>query len=708
MRKMLIGTLLAAVLCTPALAQPFAYETGTIQIAGPRPAPSGDGFLNIEGFQLGSFASYGTARWDLSAAKAAFDTAFGAGNWTVSSVALTMTQANASFTTDGAMALYWSADDTTDAKTISSPLKYPLFDPNGILPPDLPVVEADPILTYTFTQVASGHKDGYNIYTPGDTGQRLAMASDILADNTLTLVFNEGDGFVAATYAGQTGAGDPNDAPELEIVAIAVGANNPPVADAGLDQTVVDIDQSHAEAVTLDGSGSTDADGTIVNYKWTEGAIVLANGASATPTVNLALGVHTVTLEVTDDDLDTDTDEVLITVNPGGTAPIAEAGAPQEATDTDDNGSEVITLDGSLSHDTDGGMIIRHEWFERGSSLGTGAVLALPLSVGIHTLELQCEDNAGWISRDWTFVKVLPANVIGRHNFDGASADSFVQDPNNNFTSPADGFGVYSRATSVNVPFVLLDDNLEHDPNALECTPSGFFPLDNSGVIKCAQQDAWFGVGDLANPDNLDGLGSVEMTFDITGFDNIEVSVDLGAFGNFENADPCDPNFIYDGQVWTATIDAGSPQTLFSSSIDEGTQYFYTFSSGRQWFENDPMQINGTRIDNELKTFTAPVSGTGSTLTVRVDYIQDASGEAMIFDDVIVASAAGGGCGPGCGDGAGDADLDDDCDVDLTDLAILLSDFDCTGGCTGDTNGDGNTDLTDLARVLSFFDATCP
>ncbi|RMF71737.1 MAG: hypothetical protein D6744_17545, partial [Planctomycetota bacterium] len=70
--------------------------------------------------------------------------------------------------------------------------------------------------------------------------------------------------------------------------------------------------------------------------------------------------------------------------------------------------------------------------------------------------------------------------------------------------------------------------------------------------------------------------------------------------------------------------------------------------------------------------------------------------------------SSAGVCGPGCGDASGDADVDDDCDVDLTDLAVLLSDFDCTSGCVADTDGDGDTDLTDLARVLSFFDATCP
>ena len=52
-------------------------------------------------------------------------------------------------------------------------------------------------------------------------------------------------------------------------------------------------------------------------------------------------------------------------------------------------------------------------------------------------------------------------------------------------------------------------------------------------------------------------------------------------------------------------------------------------------------------------------------------------------------------------------DVDGDRDVDLTDLAILLSDFDCTSGCVGDVDDDDDTDLTDLAILLSNFDAIC-
>ena len=54
-----------------------------------------------------------------------------------------------------------------------------------------------------------------------------------------------------------------------------------------------------------------------------------------------------------------------------------------------------------------------------------------------------------------------------------------------------------------------------------------------------------------------------------------------------------------------------------------------------------------------------------------------------------------------------DADFNLNFTVDLTDLAILLSDFDCTGGCDGDVDGDGDTDLTDLALLLAAFDQIC-
>jgi len=134
-------------------------------------------------------------------------------------------------------------------------------------------------------------------------------------------------------------------------------ANQPPVADAGEDITVVDSDDSGDEQVTLDGSGSQDPDGTIVSYVWTEGGQQIATGV--TPTVTLPVGVHTITLTVTDDDGATDTDEVVVTVQafvPGNRAPVADAGADQAV----DEGA-TVTLDGSGSSDPDGDPLT-YQW----------------------------------------------------------------------------------------------------------------------------------------------------------------------------------------------------------------------------------------------------------------------------------------------------------------------------------------------------------
>ena len=103
---------------------------------------------------------------------------------------------------------------------------------------------------------------------------------------------------------------------DAEKAALPTG-NQPPVADAGQDQTVNDADDDSKEAVTLDGSGSYDPDGTIVSYVW---AAEEGNQLSTEVlfTHDFAVGTYTVTLTVTDDDGATDSDEVIITVEPWG------------------------------------------------------------------------------------------------------------------------------------------------------------------------------------------------------------------------------------------------------------------------------------------------------------------------------------------------------------------------------------------------------
>ena len=95
--------------------------------------------------------------------------------------------------------------------------------------------------------------------------------------------------------------------------------NEIPVADAGQDQVIV----FPATSVVLSGSGSTDADGTIVSYEWIKstgpsGGLVADADNVSTEVTGLIPGVYVYQLTVTDNRGATDTDVVQISVNDSG------------------------------------------------------------------------------------------------------------------------------------------------------------------------------------------------------------------------------------------------------------------------------------------------------------------------------------------------------------------------------------------------------
>ena len=87
--------------------------------------------------------------------------------------------------------------------------------------------------------------------------------------------------------------------------------NNPPTADAGSDSTWTDSDGDGGVMVPLSGSGS-DPDGDPLTYEWFENGTLLASGA--TPSVWFTVGVHSVTLKVTDSRGASATDTAVVTV----------------------------------------------------------------------------------------------------------------------------------------------------------------------------------------------------------------------------------------------------------------------------------------------------------------------------------------------------------------------------------------------------------
>lgn len=117
------------------------------------------------------------------------------------------------------------------------------------------------------------------------------------------------------------------------------GQNSPPVADAGLSQTV-----KGNSLVTLDGSGSTDSDGDPLTYLWKSQhpGISLSDATAEMPTFTAfdvkEISIYNFSLVVNDGTVSSDTAYTSVTVTPAGelirNADFTERGATWETTNS--------------------------------------------------------------------------------------------------------------------------------------------------------------------------------------------------------------------------------------------------------------------------------------------------------------------------------------------------------------------------------------
>ena len=212
----------------------------------------------------------------------------------------------------------------------------------------------------------------------------------VAANTTLTFELVVGDG---------TNFSDP-DTVDIVVANVII----PPIADAGDDQTVEETSPAGADVV-LDGSGSNDPDGGSLTYEWI-GPFGTATGS--TPTVSIPLGVHIITLTVTDEDDADATDLVIITVlEAPNVPPIANAGE-DFTVDFKKRKSTAVQFDGSGSVDPDSptGQVASYEWVIAGELVGTGAMPIVELEVGVFTATLTVTDDDGAQDTDDVIVTV--------------------------------------------------------------------------------------------------------------------------------------------------------------------------------------------------------------------------------------------------------------------------------------------------------------
>ena len=198
----------------------------------------------------------------------------------------------------------------------------------------------------------------------------------------------------------------------VNVTVADVPGNVLPVANAGADQTV-----NEQTNVSLDGSGSSDADGSLTTFAWQEtsdSGVTLSGADTPTPsfTAPVATAVQTLTfrLTVTDDAGASASDAVSVVVNPVNALPLADAGADQ----TGDALFDAV-LDGAGSSDGDG-SVVAFAWESLDADLAIAgadqaqATVTLPDVDATTALRfrLTVTDNEGGSASDETVVTVTP------------------------------------------------------------------------------------------------------------------------------------------------------------------------------------------------------------------------------------------------------------------------------------------------------------
>ena len=158
-----------------------------------------------------------------------------------------------------------------------------------------------------------------------------------------------------------------------------VAVNQPPTAAFTSTKTFLDL--------AVDGSGSTDADGTISTYSWNWGDGTAAGSGVTANHSYAAGGTYTVTLTVTDDDGATATKTASVTV---------AANQAPTASFTDSENFLALSVNGSGSSDPDG-TVASYAWsWGDGTANGSGATATHTYAAaGTYTVGLTVTDAQG-------------------------------------------------------------------------------------------------------------------------------------------------------------------------------------------------------------------------------------------------------------------------------------------------------------------------
>ncbi|MBT8039450.1 MAG: hypothetical protein KJN78_04370 [Gammaproteobacteria bacterium] len=292
------------------------------------------------------------------------------------------------------------------------------------------------------------------------------------------------------------------------------------------------------------------------------------------------------------------------------------------ASTVDEEGANTYVLEGGASFTLSDPMLVQDTILTDDL-----AAFSAPLtgSGSVLTLTLTAQFNGGTEAVVFQDIVISESGVppdASAFDMVGSESQNLVAYTNpwtDAFGSAGDGFQKYRRNVSASIPFAVADDSLS------------IFPADSQGIIKEVNQDEFFGIVDTVNGDTSDPV-SATWEFDVSGLGGLELSIDMGAMGDFESSDFFE---------WTYSIDGGPDLVAFASSVDENGSFTYTLEGGASFTLSDPMLMQGTILSNDLATFSTPLTGSGSTLSLTLTAQFNGGSEAVAFQNIVITEGDG-------------------------------------------------------------------
>lgn len=214
-RRIMLAVSLALALVTGAYAQitvsAEAINNATVQPAGPRAAPGGKNFFNVEGNNKGQFASFGVADFSASSFGLSLPVA------DITGIRLVLTEDRASFSAAGGVNIWLSEDTTTSIEPgTPPPLVWDASDlPNGL---GSQLVPCHYLGSGTYTPTADGTVFSYTLsLTPN---AKSYLISQLNSAGAIRILVSPADDDVAATYAGYSHSSLAGPTLELDLVPV--------------------------------------------------------------------------------------------------------------------------------------------------------------------------------------------------------------------------------------------------------------------------------------------------------------------------------------------------------------------------------------------------------------------------------------------------------------------------------------------------------